>query len=87
MQLAALSKRAGRSHPLRRNSGRNLTYAVGAPRRFDGIAVAVAELIANEAGDVLERTRLQEEVQEERERAARVLAHIGDGCSSSTATG
>ncbi len=54
-------------------------YAVAAPRRFDRVAVAVAELIANEAGDVLERTRLQEEVQEERERAARVLAHIGDG--------
>ncbi len=54
-------------------------YAVAAPRRFDRVAVAVAELIANEAGDVLERTRLQEEVVEERERAARVLAHIGDG--------
>ena len=43
------------------------------------VTVAVAELIANEAGDVLERTRLQEEVREERERAGRVLAHIGDG--------
>jgi two-component system, OmpR family, phosphate regulon sensor histidine kinase PhoR len=54
-------------------------YAIQEPRGFDGVAVAVAELIANEAGDVLERTRLQEEVREERERAARVLAHIGDG--------
>ena len=54
-------------------------YAIAAPRRFDRVAVAVAELIANEAGYVLERTRLQEEVVEERERAARVLAHIGDG--------
>jgi signal transduction histidine kinase len=54
-------------------------YAVRAPRRFDALAVTVAELIAQETGDVLERTRLQEEVLEERERAARVLAHVGDG--------
>ena len=54
-------------------------YAVSAPRRFDAVTLAVAELIANEAGDVLERTRLQEEVVEERERAAQVLAHVGDG--------
>ena len=54
-------------------------YAVRAPRRFDALAVTVAELIAKETGDVLERARLQEEVLEERERAARVLAHVGDG--------
>ncbi|HSK16118.1 MAG TPA: ATP-binding protein [Gaiellaceae bacterium] len=54
-------------------------YAIRASRPFDGLALAVAELIAKEAGDVLERTRLQAEVAEERERAARVLAHVGDG--------
>jgi signal transduction histidine kinase len=54
-------------------------YAVSAPRRFDGVAVAVADVIAKEAGAVLERMRLREEVREERERAARVLEHIGDG--------
>jgi signal transduction histidine kinase len=54
-------------------------YALAAPRRFDDVSIALAELIANEAGDVLERARLQEEVLEERDRAARVLAHVGDG--------
>jgi signal transduction histidine kinase len=54
-------------------------YALAAQRRFDSVAVALAELIGNEAADVLERSRLQEEVLEERERAARVLAHVGDG--------
>jgi signal transduction histidine kinase len=83
MQLArAVGARSALVVPIRYEGdpvGTLTFYAVGAPRRFDGIAVAVAELIANEAGDVLERTRLQEEVLEERERAARVLAHIGDG--------
>jgi two-component system phosphate regulon sensor histidine kinase PhoR len=83
MQLArAVGARSALVVPIRYEGtpvGTLTFYALGAPRRFDGIAVAVAELIANEAGDVLERTRLQEEVQEERERAARVLAHIGDG--------
>ncbi|MGH3006087.1 MAG: ATP-binding protein [Gaiellaceae bacterium] len=54
-------------------------YALAEPRRFDRVAITLAELIANEAGDVLERARLQEEVLEERERAVRVLAHVGDG--------
>ena len=54
-------------------------YALREPRRFDSVAITLAGLIANEAGDVLERARLQEEVLEERERAARVLAHVGDG--------
>lgn len=54
-------------------------YALTTPRRFDAVALTVAELIAKEAGDVLERTRLEEEVLEERERATRVLAHVGDG--------
>lgn len=83
MQLArAIGARSALVVPIRyegRAVGTLTFYAVSAPRRFDGVAVAVAELIANEAGDVLERTRLQEEVREERERAARVLAHIGDG--------
>jgi signal transduction histidine kinase len=83
MQLArAVGARSALVVPIRHEGspvGTLTFYALGAPRRFDGIAVAVAELIANEAGDVLERTRLQEEVREERERATRVLAHIGDG--------
>jgi len=83
MQLArAVGARSALVVPIRhegRPVGTLSFYAVAAPRRFDSVAVAVAELIAKEAGDVLERTRLQEEVQEERERAARVLAHIGDG--------
>ncbi len=83
MQLArALGARSALVVPIRhegRPVGTLTFYALAAPRRFDGVAVAVAELIANEAGDVLERTRLQEEVREERERATRVLAHIGDG--------
>jgi signal transduction histidine kinase len=54
-------------------------YAISAARPFDDLALAVAELIAREAGDVLERTRLEAEIAEERERAARVLAHVGDG--------
>jgi PAS domain S-box-containing protein len=54
-------------------------YALDRPRRFDSVSITLGELIANEAGDVLERARLQEEVLEERERAARVLAHVGDG--------
>jgi two-component system phosphate regulon sensor histidine kinase PhoR len=83
MQLArAIGARSALVVPIRHEGtpvGTLSFYAVGAPRRFDGITVAVAELIASEAGDVLERTRLQEEVREERERAARVLAHVGDG--------
>jgi signal transduction histidine kinase len=83
MQLArALGARSALVVPIRyegRPVGTLTFYAVSAPRRFDGVAVAIAELIANEAGDVLERTRLHEEVREERERAAQVLAHIGDG--------
>jgi PAS domain S-box-containing protein len=54
-------------------------YALGERRRFDRVSIALAELIASETGDVLERARHQEEVREERERAARVLAHVGDG--------
>jgi two-component system phosphate regulon sensor histidine kinase PhoR len=54
-------------------------YALAAPRRFDDLSITLAELIANEAADVLERARLQEKVIEERERAERVLAHVGDG--------
>jgi two-component system, OmpR family, phosphate regulon sensor histidine kinase PhoR len=54
-------------------------YVLGAVRSFDDSSIALAELIANEAADLLERARLQEEVLEERERAARVLAHVGDG--------
>ena len=83
MQLArAIGARSALVVPIRHEGspvGTLTFYAVAAPRRFDSVTVAVAELIANEAGDVLERTRLQEEVREERERAARVLAHIGDG--------
>jgi signal transduction histidine kinase len=83
MQLArALGARSALVVPIRHEGnpvGTLSFYAVGTPRRFDGIAVTVAELIAAEAGDVLERTRLQEEVRDERERAARVLAHVGDG--------
>jgi PAS domain S-box-containing protein len=54
-------------------------YALAERRRFDHVSVALAELIGSEAAGVLERYRLQEEVLEERERAARVLAHVGDG--------
>jgi len=83
MQLArAVGARSALVVPIRyegRPVGTLTFYAVAAPRRFDAVSVAVAELIANEAGDVLERMRLQEEVHEERERATRVLAHIGDG--------
>ena len=83
MQLArAVGARSALIVPIRyegRPVGTLTFYAVSAPRKFDAVSVAVAELIANEAGDVLQRTRLQEEVREERERAARVLAHIGDG--------
>jgi signal transduction histidine kinase len=83
MQLAkALGARSALVAPIRYEGtpvGTLTFYAVTAPRRFDSVAVAVAELIASEAADVLERTRLQEEVIEERERAARVLEHIGDG--------
>ena len=83
MQLAkALGARSALVVPIRYEGtpvGTLTFYAVTAPRKFDRIAVAVAELIANEAADVLERARLQEEVIEERERAARVLEHIGDG--------
>jgi two-component system phosphate regulon sensor histidine kinase PhoR len=83
MQLArALGARSALVVPIRHEGhpvGTLSFYALSAPRRFDRVAVAVAELIAKETGDVLERTRLQEEVREERERAARVLAHIGDG--------
>jgi signal transduction histidine kinase len=83
MQLArAVGARTALVVPIRHEGnpvGTLTFYAVTAPRRFDSVAVAVAVLIANEAGDVLERARLQEEVRDERERAARVLAHIGDG--------
>ncbi|MGH3011882.1 MAG: ATP-binding protein [Gaiellaceae bacterium] len=83
MQLAkALGAQSALVVPIRHEGipvGTLTFYAVTAPRRFDSIAVAVAELIAKEAGDVLERTRLQAEVREERERAALVLEHIGDG--------
>jgi signal transduction histidine kinase len=83
MQLArALGARSALVVPIRHEGnpvGTLTFYAVTAPRRFDGVALAVADLIAKEAGDVLERTRLQEEVREERERAERVLAHVGDG--------
>jgi len=83
MQLArSLGARSALVVPIRhegRPVGTLTFYAVTAPRKFDGVTVAVAELIAKEAADVLERTRLQEEVRDERERAARVLAHVGDG--------
>jgi len=83
MQLAhSIGARSALVVPIRHEGkpiGTLTFYAVSAPRRFDAVTVAVAELIANEAGDVLERTRLQEEVVEERERAAQVLAHVGDG--------
>jgi two-component system, OmpR family, phosphate regulon sensor histidine kinase PhoR len=83
MELArAIGARSALVVPIRhqgRPVGTLTFFAVAPPRRFSSVTVAVAELIANEAGDVLERTRLQDEVQEERERAARVLAHIGDG--------
>ncbi len=83
MQLAkALGARSALVVPIRYEGtpvGTLTFYAVTAPRKFDSVAVAVAELIANEAADILERARLQEVVREERERAARVLEHIGDG--------
>jgi PAS domain S-box-containing protein len=83
MQLAhTIGARSALVVPIRhegRPIGTLTFYAVKAVRRFDAVTVAVAELIANEAGDVLERTRLQEKVAEERERAAQVLAHVGDG--------
>jgi PAS domain S-box-containing protein len=83
MQLArAIGARSALVVPIRhegRPVGTLTFYAVSAPRRFDAVTVTVAELVANEAGDVLERARLQEEVAEERERAAQVLAHVGDG--------
>ena len=83
MQLArAVGARSALVAPIRYEGSRVGTlsfYTVTAPRRFDGVAVAVADLIAKEAGAVLERMRLQEEVRDERERAARVLEHIGDG--------
>jgi two-component system phosphate regulon sensor histidine kinase PhoR len=83
MQLAhSIGARSALVVPIRHEGkpvGTLTFYAVRAPRRFDAVTLAVAELIANEAGDVLERTRLQEEVVEERERAAQVLAHVGDG--------
>ncbi|HXV57600.1 MAG TPA: GAF domain-containing protein, partial [Gaiellaceae bacterium] len=82
MQLARkLGARSALVVPIRHQSrpvGTLTFYSLATPRKFDGTALAVAELIAKEAGDVLERTRLQEEVLEERERAARVLAHVGD---------
>jgi two-component system, OmpR family, phosphate regulon sensor histidine kinase PhoR len=67
--------------PLRheqRSIGTVTFYALAEQRRFDAVSVALAELIANEAADVLQRARLEEEIAEERERAARVLAHVGD---------
>jgi PAS domain S-box-containing protein len=83
MQLArSLGARSALVAPIRyedRPIGTLSFYAIAAPRRFDAVAIAVADLIAKEAGDVLERARLQEEVREERERAARVLANVGDG--------
>ncbi len=83
MQLArSLGARSVLVAPIRyegRPMGTLSFYAIAAPRRFDAVAIAVADLIAKEAGDVLERARLQEEVREERERAARVLANVGDG--------
>jgi two-component system phosphate regulon sensor histidine kinase PhoR len=83
MQLArSLGARSALVAPIRyegRPIGTLTFYAIAAPRRFDAVAIAVADLIAEEAGDVLERARLQEEVREERERAARVLANVGDG--------
>jgi signal transduction histidine kinase len=83
MQLAkALGARSALVVPIRYEGtpvGTLTFYAVRAVRRFDSVAVAIAELIASEAADVLERARLQDEVREERERAARVLEHIGDG--------
>ena len=83
MQLAhSIGARSALVVPIRHEGnpiGTLTFYAVRAPRRFDAVTVTVAELVANEAGDVLERARLQEEVAEERERAAQVLAHVGDG--------
>ena len=83
MQLAhAIGARSALVVPIRHEGqpvGTLTFYAVSAARRFDAVTVTVAELVANEAGDVLERARLQEEVAEERERAAQVLAHVGDG--------
>jgi two-component system, OmpR family, phosphate regulon sensor histidine kinase PhoR len=83
MQLAhSIGARSALVVPIRHEGtpvGTLTFYAVRAPRRFDAVTLTVAELIANEAGDVLERARLQEEVVEERERAAQVLAHVGDG--------
>ncbi|MGH2995037.1 MAG: ATP-binding protein [Gaiellaceae bacterium] len=63
----------------RRPIGTVTFYALTAPQRFDDVSVALAALIANEAADVLERARLAEELADERERAGRVLAHVGDG--------
>lgn len=54
-------------------------YALGEPRRFDSESIAFAELIANEAATVLEPMHLQEKMEEQREQAARVLEHVGDG--------
>ena len=83
MQLAhSIGARSALVVPIRHEGnpvGTLTFYAVSAPRRFDAVTVTVSELAANEAGDVLERARLQEEVVEERERAAQVLAHVGDG--------
>ncbi|MGH3024076.1 MAG: ATP-binding protein [Gaiellaceae bacterium] len=83
MQLArSIGARSALVVPIRHEGtpvGTLTFYAVDAPRRFDAVTIAVAELIANETGDVLERTRLEAEVVEERERAAQVLAHVGDG--------
>jgi PAS domain S-box-containing protein len=63
----------------RRPIGTVTFYALATTHRFDDVAIALAELIANEAADVLERARLAEELADERERAGRVLAHVGDG--------
>lgn len=54
-------------------------FRLGTPRAFDGASVALAEVIASEAATLIERTRLREVVAEERGRAARVLAQVGDG--------
>jgi PAS domain S-box-containing protein len=54
-------------------------YALDAPRRFDRESIEVAELFASEAAIVLERMHLQDKVKEQREQAARVLEHVGDG--------
>jgi PAS domain S-box-containing protein len=62
-------------------------YALGEPRRFDDASVAFAELIAKEAAAVLERMHLEEKVEEQREQAARVLEHVGDGVFFADAEG